>query len=105
MSDVRGLAHTYQAARERLDSLSALLGDGKGAETLAKLQIRISVKDQNRAPIGVELVADALGEAVRDDMDRYVSVVLIRAQDAVTKAASALRDSIERDLKSGIMRD
>jgi hypothetical protein len=105
MSDVRSLAHTYQAARERLDSLSALLADGKGAETLAKLQIRIAVKEPNRAPVGVEAVADALAAAVRDDMDRYVSAVLIRAQDAVTKAASALRDAVDRDLKSQNMRD
>ncbi|MCA3567263.1 hypothetical protein [Bradyrhizobium sp.] len=105
MTDVADLARKYQAAHAHLAQMSELLDGGKRVEILHKLQIAVQRKDNRDHTVGLEFFADALTRAVRDDIDRYVAVVIHRAQDAVTRAATDLRNAIERDLKQNNMRD
>ena len=105
MTDVAAFARDYQRAHDHLAQLHSLLDGGKRVEMLHKLQIAIQRKDNRDHTVGLEMFADALSKAVRDDMDRYVAVVVQRAQDAVTRATTALREAIERDLKQANMRD
>ncbi len=105
MTDIAAYARSYERARDHLAQVSALLGKGKGVETLRKLEIVVRRKNLNDESVGLEMLADALAKAVRDDFDRYVAVVIHRAQDAVTRAASDLSNAIEHDLKQSNMRD
>lgn len=105
MTDIAAYAREYERARNHLAQISALLDKGKGVETLHKLQIAIRLKDNRDETVGLEILADDLAKAVRDDFDRYVAVVIHRAQDAVRRAATDMQNAIARDLKQANMRD
>lgn len=105
MTDFAANARSYERARDHLAQLSALLDNGNGVETLRKLQIVIQRKNNRDETVGLEMLADALAKAVRDDFDRFVAVVMHRAQDAVKRAATDVQNAIERDLKQANMRD
>ena len=50
-------------------------------------------------------IADAIAVRVREELQRTISVVRIKAQDDLRVAAEALRAAIESDLNSNMMRD
>lgn len=96
----------YESAFDRLRMLHDQLAGGKAADTLGKLQIEIACKDRRESDVfSIGTVSKALAEAVQADMGKYVSGLLIGAQDSVRAAADDLRAALDRDLKSNIMRD
>jgi hypothetical protein len=91
----------YEAAVERLKTISQHLEADKRGETLDKIQIAHA---REMMP-GVAVVAKAIGEMIAADMPKYVAGVIHKAQDDVSAAANDLHAAIDADLKSNIMRD
>lgn len=91
----------YEQAMHRLEKLTAQLTGDAQAGTLSKINV---VGAPGSAPEIHESLM-AISNLVREDLPKYVSRALIKAQDDVQVAADALRDAIDADLKSNIMRD
>jgi hypothetical protein len=89
----------YEAAVDRLRTISKHLEADKRGETIDKIQI---AHTREMLP-GVAEVAKAIGEMIRADMPRYIEGVIAKAQADVRAEADALVSEIKSDLNSKFM--
>jgi hypothetical protein len=90
----------YEAAVDRLRTISEHLSADKQGETIDKIQI---AHTREMLP-GVGAVAKAIGEMIRADMPKYIEGVIAKAQADVRAEADALVTEIKTDLNSKFMK-
>jgi hypothetical protein len=100
----RSYFRDYERALDQLKAIFDQLATDEGRDAaLTKIKIGLE-RDLDSSLPGMRAVATAVADAMRADVPKYLAGLIDKAQDDVHAAAAALRNAIDADLASALMK-